>query len=258
MRAAAHDHDVVGVLELGAAAPHAPGAEQVTHGRHPRRAPSIPTGPPPRLPAASATTVHMYSPSAAPKSISQRSSASRRIAPGVRATETGRKPCTGVTSGRRSSAVKRANSSRRERSRDRDRGERGGHVHDVPPSAPRRARAARGAASGSQRTSARSGVTGTTRRRRAAWRRAELGQAVRRRACTRPCRGASGRRSRPSTAALALGSRRRSDGHVPAVAQLEPRAGRERLALHRAARERRRRRRQELEAHERSTSPSGS
>ena len=61
VRAAADDHDVVAVLELRPRPPHAALAEDVTHRRRLlERSASTPTGPPPRWPAASATTVHTY------------------------------------------------------------------------------------------------------------------------------------------------------------------------------------------------------
>jgi hypothetical protein len=65
---------------------------------------------------------------------------------------------------------------------------------------------------------------------------------------------AVGERDRVEAALLAL----EGDGDVPAVALLDRRARGDRLALHRAARDRARRGRQEVQAHERSTSPSGS
>ena len=188
MRAAADDHDVVGVLELRPLAPHAALAEDVKHGA----ASSGPADPDATSSSASAPDgraaevrarvghrlPHVLRRAPQPNRIRKRSSPSRRTMPGVRATEPGRKP-----RDRRDlrAQVDRAEAGEHlagERADERQRRELARRVDDADRADARRrlleALAQPGSAAGSQTTSARPAVSGSHQASAARVARAEL------------------------------------------------------------------------------------
>ena len=239
----------------------------------------------PRWAAASATTVHRYCAErgadpgeVAVVVLAQHEAGGAGDRAGPEAVHRGAPP--GAGPARRSGRRPRARAARRSSGRRR----RWSARPPRPCHSPRAAASSRlarraGTVAGSHSTSARSrrdrAPPGARGARRAAGlelgavgaARDDRGQVARRRPAARACRGGRRRRSPARersglTLALAV---RVADRDVPAVADLEARARGARAALHRAARQRREAlagldgvRCQELVAHDRSTSPSGS
>ena len=246
MRAAADDHDVVGVLELRRGAPHAPGAEQVTHAAATSSRPSAsaPIGPPPRL----AGGVGDHGPHVAAE----------------RGAEQHQPAVLGLAQDRARRARDRAGPEAVHRGDPRAQVERGEAREDLAGRAARRSSARRigrgrgptarrrlellaqlggraPARTGRARARARSGTTSAVVA--AGVRRAELAGRARRCSSSLP---SCERSAKPTVSQrCAPASPSKPTAHVPAVALLEPRARGERLALHRAARDRARRGRQE-------------
>ena len=240
MRAAADDHDVVAVLELAAAAPHAALAEQVTHGRRLRR-----RRPPRRAAAEVAGRVGDHR----PQVLAERGAEQHQVAVLGLAQDHARRAGDRAGPEGADRLHARAQVQRAEAGEDlaRQRPEIASAAYAVvtrrtvrgtrgllePPAQRRRV-------AGGQITSARSRVSGhhqaPSRARGAV---PQLERRRRRRRASEPgsraCREVAKRRS----AAVPLRSPSKRDRDVPAVAHLEARAGRPRDALHRAARERR-------------------
>ena len=255
VRAAADDHDVVGVLELAAPAPHAAGAEEVTHAASRERLPSGSSASSPRAAAEARGGVGHHGPHVAAERRAEQHQVAVLALAQDRAGRARHRAGAEAVHGRRL----RAQVDRGE-AREQLAGERSGDVSAAQAvvtsitlagpaaaaasSSRARSAPARRARRGRARASA---CTGTTRRRPRAGGPAEL----QRPGDPREVAGSAWssilprcERSAKPTAARQRCARLRAveaHGHVPAVAQLEPRAGGERLALHRAARERRRR-----------------